>query len=618
MTDSPAFAASFRAPGSSLPLRVLLSRGWPGVEPAAWEPVARAGGVLVQGQPLRALAARVPSGQRVQLRELAAGAAAGAPDPPASPMLRALVPSLPWLRGRLARRRGASAGIDFEQRRERGGVAELVLRSTEPECGVRFAADARLGLAAAGFPILGDALHGGILVAGGLHLAPESGPGPAWPDEPVFASDPDGVSESVAPDFHVSAATSRIVRRGHPWILRDDDTDDAAAFAPGTRVALRGPGGERLGSACIEGAGRLTARVWSPSGRGPGRGAGKRPETQERSVEARVAAALARRRELLEPPPGTPPTDAFRLVHGEADGLPGLFVDRLGPVLRALVTSPATRTYRERALDALVHALSPALGGDPPVVQVLHLRERPPGELECTRLARGISSGAPGLGEGRLLVHERGVRFRVDPGLGRPLRSSPGVGLYLDQRENRARLARAAGGGRLLNLFAHTGAFSVAWLAAGGAHAVSVDLSAPYLRWLESNLSANGIDPGRHESVRQDGRRYLETLAPAQRFDAIVLDPPTAAAAGRRFWSVAKELPPLVARALAHLTPGGRLLVSRNDRPKQPLDALVSAAAKRAGVRLDAIAAAPAGSDFPALRGFPEGDPFAAVLVRRA
>ena len=609
VTDPEVFAASFRAPGRALPLVELLGRGWPGASASAWESLVRAGAVLVQGRPSRKLASRVPPGQRVDLRELAGGVATGDPVPPASDALRALVPSPPWRRGSLVRRRAPD--IAFETRREQGGVAEIVLRSDAKGSGdgTALAADARRILAHAGFPVLGDVRHAGILVAGGLRLAAEPGPALAWPDEPVFPGEPDGsdlAGPARLPVLRVSAATARIVGRGHPWVLRDDETGDAGAFAPGTRVALRGPDGQDLGSACIEGAGRLTARRWSAAGEG------------DRSVEARVAAALARRRALLEPRPGAPPCDAYRLVHGEADGLPGLFVDRLGPSLRALVTSPATRSYREGALDALVRALEPELGSDPPVVQVLHLRERPAGELECTTLARGTASGAPGLREGRLPVHERGVRFLVDPGLGQPLRSSPGMGLYLDQRENRARLARGAAGGRLLNLFAHTGAFSVAWLAAGGAHAVSVDLSAPYLRWLESNLDANGIDAARHESVRQDGRRYLETLAQGQRFDAIVLDPPTAAAAGRRFWSVARELPPLVGRALAHLAPGGRLLVSRNDRSKESLETLVSEAAREAGVRIEAIAAAPAGPDFPALRGFPEGDPFKAVLVRRA
>jgi 23S rRNA (cytosine1962-C5)-methyltransferase len=415
----------------------------------------------------------------------------------------------------------------------------------------------------------------------------------------------------------VSRATARIVGRGHPWILRDDDTDDTSCFAPGTRVRVEGPDGGALGIACVEGSGRLTARMWSEAGRqdpGP-------------SVEARVARALEHRAALIHPPPGQQPTrpatDVFRLVHGEADGLPGLFVDRLAGVLRVLVTGPGSGSYRERAVDALVSQLRPSLGSDPPVIEVLHLRDRPPGEHRCTVLSRGARAYEETSEETceettRMPVRERGVVFLVDPGLASPGRSSPGFGLYPDQRENRARLVSRASGGRLLNLFAHTGAFSVAWLAGGGGEAVSVDLSGAYLRWLDENLEANGIDPTRHRGVRQDGRRFVEALDRGERFDAIVVDPPTAASAGRRFWSVSRDLPVLVERLLGHLAPGGRLLVSRNDRRRGALRSLVEQAARRAHLDLQSIEPAPPGRDFPRRRGFPEGDPFAAVLVTRS
>jgi 23S rRNA (cytosine1962-C5)-methyltransferase len=656
-------AACFRAPGATLALDALLARAWPEAARAARSALVRGGLVTVGGHPARqpealashaaraALAAEVPPGQRVEVAEGPAGIDAG-PDPDVTASAWwVLVPSLPWERGVLARRRGTSSAIRFAQREARGGVAELLVRAEAgTEAGAAktvletaaaeeevasppaaLASDVRRALAAAGRPVLGDALHGGILVEGGLRLRPAHGdrddaqPAGWWPDEPVFPGDEKG---APMPVLGVSAATTRILGRGHPWILRDDDTDDPAPFAPGTRVEVCGPDGASLGVACMEGTGRLTARIFSrPDPRGDSGAVRSRGEPFDASVEARVTAALGRRSRLLSPRAGAPVTDAFRLIHGEADGLPGLFVDRLGPALRVLVTSPGTGCYRERAIDALIRTLEPCLGSDPPVVEVLHLRDRPPGELECTRLARGPRERLPA-GSERLVVRERGVAFRVDLGLGDPMRSSPGVGLFLDQRDNRTQLAhfsqelghesaRQAAGGRLLNLFAHTGAFSVAWLAAGGGSAVSVDLSAAYLRWLEENLAENALAPGGHESVRQDGRRFLETLPASERFDAIVLDPPTAAAAGRRFWSVAKELPPLVERALSHLAPGGRLLVSRNDRRGGALDAIVANAAAAVRVRLARIEPALPGSDFPRLAGFPEGDAFSAVIATR-
>jgi 23S rRNA G2069 N7-methylase RlmK/C1962 C5-methylase RlmI len=234
----------------------------------------------------------------------------------------------------------------------------------------------------------------------------------------------------------------------------------------------------------------------------------------------------------------------------------------------------------------------------------------------------GPGRAALAAGEG-LVVHERGLRFRVDPGLGEPEHPRPGTGLYLDQRENRERLARLArGGGRWLNLFAHTGAFSVALLAAGAEEVTSVDLSGAYLRWLEENLALNaemGVDAARHHGVRRDGRRHLGTLPRGERFDGIVLDPPTAAAAGRRFWSAARDLEPLVAEALGRLSPGGVLLVCRNERrAKRALRDVVRRAAEHARVRVGAVREAGPGADFPHRPGFPEGDSFQGAIVQRS
>jgi 23S rRNA (cytosine1962-C5)-methyltransferase len=219
--------------------------------------------------------------------------------------------------------------------------------------------------------------------------------------------------------------------------------------------------------------------------------------------------------------------------------------------------------------------------------------------------------------EARPVVHEGKLRFRVDLGLDEPTRPRPGVGFFLDQRENRARLAsRAAHGGRFLNLFAHTGGFSAALLAGGAEEVFSVDLSGPYLEQLEQNLELSGLPLERHRSLRREARRCLAELEPGLRFAGIVLDPPTAAAAGRRFWSVRRDLEPLTAAALARLEPGGFLLLTRQDRSgRAGLDALLERAAAHAAVRLRTIEPAPPAADFPALRGFPEAAPFEAVLA---
>ena len=587
----------FRSPGRSLEARALLRRARPD---ASRETASRwlAEGALRRdgpgrgsGEPLRG---PVAPGTACRLE------APGSSPPPAVPAagaLRVLVAGWPWLagRGRLAGR-----AFDFAREEQRRGVAALRVEAGED------GAEALLDwLAEAGAPALGDARRGGVLVEGGLRLcaADAAEPPGFWPEELVFA--PDAGSGEGA--LRVSAAALRALGRGHPWVLADAATDDPRAFPPGALVRLRGPRGEDGGLALADGDGPVVARRWSAPGVARPRDAA--------SVEARVAAALARRRPWLDAADAPGGTDAFRLVHGEADGLPGLAVDRLGPRLRLLVTGRAALSFRERALAAVVRGLAPQLGPDPPALEVLYLSAAPPGEVQAVR-AVGALGSAGSLAE-RWEVREGGLRLWVEAGLAAPTRPRPGFGLYLDQRDNRARLAaRTRAGGRYANLFAHTGAFSATLLAAGAGEVVSVDLSAAYLAQLEENLALSALPAARHRSVRRDARRFLAELPAQERFDGIVLDPPTSAAAGRRFWSVRRDLVPLTCEALARLAPGGWLLLSRNDRHgRGRLAAAVREAAERAGVCLASLEPAPPSGDFPPLAGFPEGDPFEAVLA---
>lgn len=671
----------FRAPGSRLSLAALLARAVPHASEAALARVVRGGGVRVAGKVERDPACSVSPGARVvavgmasksagprlesrvllrgpdfvvvetrpgavsgaestldlraeQLLPVIEGDAGGrslslfARDASARVRLlaalarggtreeRALVDAPAWRKGTLAAGVRETGHLGFQVVAERDGVAEVTLFAAA------LAADAVRGmLAGAGAAILGDARFGGRLVAGGLRLwsvrlqIPDEGidlqceaPEHGWPEEPVFPPQARGGQRaSDAASLVVSRATLRALVRGHPWVLTDRETGDAASFRAGSLVVLRGPGGEPGGFARAEGDGPVAARVWS---RGDAPGA---------SVEARVAAALARRRRLLDAADGDEGTNAFRLVHGEADGLPGLAIDRLGACLRVIVTGRACAQITDRAIDATLHALGAALGTEPCVIEVMHLRARPAGTLECVRLARGALVSGEGRGGAGIVVRERGLLFEVEPGLSRPAHPSPGIGLYIDQRENRERLARRARAGRWLNLFAHTGAFSAALLAAGAAEVVSVDLSAAWLRAIDATLARNRLDATRHRAVRGDSRRHLERLDEGDLFDGIVLDPPTAAAAGRRFWSARRDLEPLVESALGHLAPGGSLLVCRNERagPRALAD-LVQRAATRAEVELVDVSPAPPGEDFPPLAGFPEGDPFEGILAVRS
>ena len=169
-------------------------------------------------------------------------------------------------------------------------------------------------------------------------------------------------------------------------------------------------------------------------------------------------------------------------------------------------------------------------------------------------------------------------------------------------------------GERWLNLFCHTGAFSVVLLSRG-AEVVSVDISKRYLGWLEENLELNGLEDAPHQSVAADARAYL--AGGTQLFDGIIVDPPTSAAGPKGFWSIRKDFSALLVSCFSRLAPGGQMLVCRNDRRREPtLDALIQDAADQADWKLRELVDAPPAIDYPRRSGFPEGDSFEGRWVR--
>jgi 23S rRNA (cytosine1962-C5)-methyltransferase len=562
----------FRAPGVPRSLEEILARLAPVQRDRArrgglhFAHTSGIGGAWRRGPPVRDAGRPLPPGAALWLDAVDAPPEAGYPRE-----LEAWLPALPWSRGRVPGAHGAFSFTVEETQADRSRVRFQLDGTSE--------AEARDWCERAGAPWLGDVARGGSL---------------ALPGEPLFAT---------SGDLRVSAAAARALARGHPWLTRDRESEDEGRFAPGALVELADGQGRGLGSARVEGGPQLVARVWARP-RAPGARAAKPP-----SIEARVAAALARREKLRADPEVR---EALRWVHGEADGLPGLFADRLGGVLRIQIHGRAALALRDRATAALAQALRSELGREPSVVEVLLLRPVPPGELDSVRLL----SGPPVPEEPE--VRERALRFALDLGLGDPSHPRPGTGLFLDQRENRARLAALVRpDGRYLNLFAHTGAFSAALLAAGAARVTSVDLSAPYLARLGRNLARNHLPLERHHAIQRDVRQLLAELPEAERFDGIVLDPPTAASAGHHFWSARQGLEALLTACFGRLAPGGFLLASTSDRKARGrLAARAAAAAASAGVRVR-IAPAPPAPDFPELAGFPEGAAFEAILAVR-
>jgi 23S rRNA (cytosine1962-C5)-methyltransferase len=317
---------------------------------------------------------------------------------------------------------------------------------------------------------------------------------------------------------------------GHPWIYSNEVRMDAGAkaLAPGTLVTLRRADESALGVATFNPHTLLAARFLD---RDAGRPIGRR------FFARRLEHALKLREQLFDVP-------YYRLVHAEADGLPGLVVDRFGTVLVVQSNAAGMSRLEPLILDALGDLLKP---------EAIVLRNDSP-----VRALEGLASEtkvASGRFEGPISVQENGAVFRAD------LLAGQKTGWFFDQRGNRRFVASLAHGARLLDLYCYTGGFAVQAARAGAAAVLGIDRSEPALALAAETAKLNGVADA---CIFRRGEAFTEAarLAAGERFDIVIADPPA-------FAKSRKEVPPALrgyrklARLAASVTaPGGILFLA--------------------------------------------------------
>lgn len=274
-------------------------------------------------------------------------------------------------------------------------------------------------------------------------------------------------------------------------------------------------------------------------------------------INALITTSVDRRRRLIDA--GT--TNAYRLVNGAADGVTGLVIERLGPVLivqfhegRLDISPETVRPSVERLIERFdLHA----------AYAKFFVRDR--SRLTPAQAAAHTSS-TPWLGrpvEKCISIVEYGAKFIIRPYDGFS------YGLFLEHRENRRGIGEMAKSMRVLNLFCYTCGFSTT-AALGGASAVtSVDLSKRYLDWGRENLKLNGIDASRHLFFASDTFEFYKRAARQDRkYDVVILDPPTFSRQRRpaRAFVLEKQISALLKGAIDLLDAGGYLFFATNNR----------------------------------------------------
>ena len=325
-------------------------------------------------------------------------------------------------------------------------------------------------------------------------------------------------------------AEARPIRHGFPWVYADELVTNrrTGALTPGTIATLEDAERRPLATVTVNPRSKIIARVLDRDAEA---------RIDRNWIAARLSRALDLRERLFDAP-------YYRLVHAEADGLPGVIIDRFGA---AAVIQP-NAAWAEAMIDDIAEVLGEVAGVDTIIKNGAGRSRSLEGLDEETVVLRG-SLVAP------VPVPMNGATYMAD------LLGGQKTGLFFDQRPNHAFAARLARGQRVLDVFSHVGGFALAALAGGAASALAVDASAPALALAGQGAEAMGV-AGKFTTRQGDAFATLEALAQeGAQFDLVICDPPSFApskqalqAGLRAYERIARLAAPLVA-------PGGYLVL---------------------------------------------------------
>ena len=372
----------------------------------------------------------------------------------------------------------------------------------------------------------------------------------------------------------------RSLLRRHPWVFAGSIAKGGADA--GETVRVEAHDGRFLAWGAFSPASQIRVRAWSFD---------EAERIDPAFFERRLRRAIQMRGRLAIA------SDGQRLVHGEADGLPGLVVDRYADTLSAQFLSAGIERFKPVIADALL-----AITG------LSRLYERSDASVRTLEGLQPVSGWLRGDGPTALTITENAWQLGLDVAGGHK------TGYYLDQRDNRRRFAelvRQFGCASVLNCYSYTGGFSLAALAGGASRVVSVDSSAPALAQARANVLRNGYADAGCEFIDADVNAHLrQALAAGQRFDAIVLDPPKFAPTAASAERAARAYKDINRLALMLLSPGGLLLsFSCSGGINADLfHKIVAGAGIDAGVNAAILQRLEASPDHPTTLEFPEGE----------
>jgi 23S rRNA (cytosine1962-C5)-methyltransferase len=373
----------------------------------------------------------------------------------------------------------------------------------------------------------------------------------------------------------------RVLHSGHPWVYRKALHEPPTA--PGKIVAVLGRNGRFVGRG-ISDEGSIAVRMFTTSDE----------PVDARLFAERLTAACALRQRILPPD-----TNAYRLVHGEGDRLPGFVVDIYGAYAVLRFDSPALHSWLPMWLEVLMPDLQ-RIGVRGAVTRVP--------KKEDFGVQHAFGERPPEL----VTVLERGMKLVASLWHGQK------TGLFLDHRESRWRVREMSSGCRVLNLYGYTGGFSAAAGLGGANEVVTVDAARPALELAEQTWSANALEPHRHRVEASDVAHFMKALRDDERFDLVIADPPSFAPSQRAVPKAVQAYRNLHRSCLKHVEDGGYYLAAScsSHITFQVFEASLRDAALAAHRSARIIESWGAPPDHPVLPAFPEGDYLKVCLLR--
>lgn len=388
------------------------------------------------------------------------------------------------------------------------------------------------------------------------------------------------------PVLRLAKNQERRIRSGHPWVFSNEIESVESSPEAGGEVLVQDHRGGVVGVGLYNPHSLIAARLFA---------------RRERAIDSelfreRIRSARALRERLY------PVETTYRLIYSEGDFVPGLIVDRYGDYLGVQSLTAGIERRIDEVLDALQEVMQPA--------GIVCRRDAPARAYEGLPLLEPLERGTV---PERVDAPFQGFVLSVD------LRTGQKTGEFLDQRENRLRVAREAVGRRVLDLYCYTGLFSLHCAAAGAAHVLGVDRSAAAVERAQSNARRN--TPDRAVEFRaEEVENFLRAAAGAEeRFGMIVLDPPALVKSRKALQEGLRKYAQLNAAALRLLEPGGVLATATCSHHVDAalfLDVL-RASAKDAGQPLRVVEVLGQSRDHPVLLAARETSYLTMVIAER-